>query len=226
MHAIKYKTLSEVKKYPRNPRKHDFEVLRKSMDRFGFVTPVVCDENTGVLVAGHGRLETLIMLHDEGRSPPRGIKVTKSGEWQVPTLTGVSFANEDEFKAYLLADNRTTETAAWDGAMLAELLKELQENSTAKHLGWSEAEIEGIIASNQKVIEKVTQEIEDEDDSDDLLSDLRGSNEIREVVLHLGADEYDEFVTRLQKVMAKRRLPGYVEAVNELLDLWEAQDDA
>lgn len=220
---IKYVRLDKIQAADKNPKKHDHESLKDSIKRFGFNAPILRNEETNKLVAGHGRTEALTMLYQGNADIPERIKVDKDGMWMIPVLD-VPFASESVSNAYLLADNRLSEIGGWDAAGLAEMLEELEQTSTAMGLGWTQAEIDGLIAANQKIIDQATQEIEErEDDTDDMLADLRG-NEMRELVLHLDATEYDALTARLQKVMSSRRLPGYVEAVSALLDFWEAEN--
>lgn len=220
---VKYVRLDKIVSADKNPKKHDLEAIKGSIRKFGFNAPILRNDVTGRLVAGHGRTEALTQLLRDGSDVPERIKTDKDGMWMVPVLD-VPFTSENVSNQYLLADNRLSEIGGWDSAGLAEMLEELHNNSTALGLGWSEAEIEGIIAANQKIVREVEERDEDEG-STDLLEDLRGGSEIREIVLHLSADEYDLFVGRLQRVMATRRLPGYVEAVSALLDHWEAEAD-
>ncbi len=222
---VKYVRLDKIQSADKNPKKHDLASIKNSIKRYGFNAPILRNDVTNKLVAGHGRTEALTQLYQAEADVPERIKLDKDGMWMIPVLD-VPFHSESTSNQYLLLDNRLSEVGGWDSAGLAEMLEELQRNSTAMGLGWSEAEIEGIIAANQKIVRDVEEEREDADGADDLLSDLRGGSEIREVVLHLSADEYDLFVGRLQRVMSSRRLPGYVEAVEALLDLWEAQEEA
>lgn len=121
---VEYVDFEEVKKWPRNPKDHDLREIKKSFDRFGFVQPVLIDENTGRLVAGHGRLETLAKARIVSDPPPRGIKVVDK-KWLVPVLMGVSFTSEKEAEAFLLADNRLSQIGGWDRTALDEILLDM-----------------------------------------------------------------------------------------------------
>lgn len=218
---IKYVRLSDIKPADSNPKRHSDTDIQSSIKKHGFKSPLLRNSVTNKLVAGHGRTEALTHLYQSGADVPEHIKLDKDGMWLIPVLDA-PFTSEASSNQYLLLDNRLSEIGGWDSAALAEMLEELERNSTALGLGWTQAEIDGLIAANQKVIEKATEEIAEQDDGDDdLLADLRGTD-LRELVLHLDSTEYDAFTARLQKVMAARRLPGYVEAVSALLDFWEA----
>jgi len=120
---VEWVKLSEIVRWPRNPKDHDLGLIYQSISRFGFVQPLLMDEGTGRLVAGHGRLDTLIVKMDQGEPAPAGIKVSGDG-WLVPVLRGISFTDEHEAEAYLLADNRLTEMGGWVEGELALVLQD------------------------------------------------------------------------------------------------------
>ena len=118
---IEWIDIDELKRWPRNPKRHALSSLEKSIERFGFVAPIVVDERTGRIVAGHGRLDALLRMRHEGRIPPKRVKVD-GDRWLVPVLRGIEFENEKEAEAYLLADNRLVELGGWDEEALFEFL--------------------------------------------------------------------------------------------------------
>ena len=67
---IEHIALDELEKWPRNPKDHDLSLIQGSISRFGFVSPILIDETTGKIVAGHGRLESLQKLKQSGQPPP------------------------------------------------------------------------------------------------------------------------------------------------------------
>lgn len=124
---IEYAPLSELERAPRNVKGHDLGVIHQSIDRFGYVQPILVNETTGRIVAGHGRLDTLAQRKEQGLDPPERVKVRADGEWLVPTIRGVAFADDHEAEAYLIADNRTVELGGWDEPALVEMLADLAE---------------------------------------------------------------------------------------------------
>lgn len=113
--------LDEVARWPRNPKLHAEGEIQNSVERFGFVQPLLLDEQTGRLVAGHGRLEALQAMRAAGKPTPKNI-TAKGDKWLVPVLRGVSFQSEAEAEAFLLADNRLVEMGGWDPKGLSEIL--------------------------------------------------------------------------------------------------------
>ena len=125
---VDYVDVEQVKGWPRNPKRHDEAGLDASLERFGFTVPLMLDEKTGRLVAGHGRLEALLRRKLAGLPPPARVVATSNGDtWLVPVLRGVSFENKGEAEAYLIADNRLTEQGGWDTEALMAVVKDLTE---------------------------------------------------------------------------------------------------
>ena len=121
--SIEYVPLTTVKRWPRNPKEHDLGQIHQSMARFGFVNPLIVNEATGELLAGHGRLDTLEQRHAAGDPPPDGIQAN-NGHWMIPVVRGITLATE-EAAAYTIADNRLVELGAWNDADLAAILQEI-----------------------------------------------------------------------------------------------------
>ena len=87
-----------------NPRKDlkpgdpEYEKLKKSMETFGYVEPIVWNRRTGNIVSGHQRLkilehqgqreiETVVVDLDEQQEKALNITLNKvSGEWDLPKL--------------------------------------------------------------------------------------------------------------------------------------------
>lgn len=123
---IEYVPLGALVRHEANPKAHDIDLVVASVRRFGFVDPVVIDERTGKLAAGHGRLTALERMRDHGDDPPAGIRREK-GDWLVPQVTGWASASDSELDAALVALNRTTEAGGWDDRALLDILDRLLE---------------------------------------------------------------------------------------------------
>ena len=125
---LRYDPLTELhsRRRPDNPKAHDQGAIVASVDRVGYITPVVVNDEDGQLLEGHGRVEALVALKARGEASPLGIRVTDEGEWLVPTLHGVRLGPADA-KAFVVAANRTTELGGWDERRLAATLVELAE---------------------------------------------------------------------------------------------------
>jgi len=133
--------------HPDNPKRHDVAALDSSVERFGYVTPIVVNDTDGRVLEGHGRVETLLRLRACGAEPPPGIEVGLTGEWRVPTVHGVGLSPDDA-RAFLIAANRTVELGGWDEARLAEVLSDLARSDAGLDaVGFSEADLSVLLES-------------------------------------------------------------------------------
>ena len=110
--AIVYRSIESLKPDPKNPRKHSEKQLtqiRKSIEAFGFNVPVLTNAESRI-IAGHGRVEA----------------AKRIGLVEVPTIL-LEHLSEVQARAFMIADNRLTENAAWDDQLLAEQFQALSE---------------------------------------------------------------------------------------------------
>jgi hypothetical protein len=143
--------LAKIQRAKKNPKTHDDAAIGASVDRFGFVEPIVRDERTGRLVAGHGRLDLMAALFEKapGR-PPVGVQARrgrngKITEWLVPVIRGWRSKNDAEAAAYLVASNRISEAGGWDDRALADLLKELKDSDDLAGTGFDERMLANLV---------------------------------------------------------------------------------
>ena len=125
--------IDELVPYANNAKIHgpdQIEQLRRSLRQFGFVSPVLIDEDRN-LIAGHGRVEA----------------ARAEGMTEVPYVT-VSDLTEAQRRAYIIADNRLIEAGVWDAGRLKLELQELQALKFDTGLtGFTMAEVETIHVS-------------------------------------------------------------------------------
>lgn len=125
--------IDELIPYANNAKIHgpeQIEQLRRSLREFGFVSPVLIDKDKN-LIAGHGRVEA----------------ARAEGMTEVPYVT-VSELSEAQRRAYIIADNRLSETGEWDAARLKFEMEELNSLSFDTSLtGFTMDEIETIHVS-------------------------------------------------------------------------------
>lgn len=143
--TLEYIALSGLEEAERNPKQHSLDLIEESIVRFGFTIPLLVDENSQRIVAGHGRLKALRRLKTKNKKAPSGVSVLDSGEWTVPVLRGIQFSDESEAQAYLLADNRTTEAGGWDEIALSEMLSDLNEKRLLVGVGWNSDELDALL---------------------------------------------------------------------------------
>lgn len=89
--------------------KNQLEMLKKSIQEFGFLTPCLIDKDFN-LIAGHGRVMAAKAL---------GMK-------EIPCVY-VEGLSEEQRRAYILADNRLGELGEWDMDLVFEELNSLND---------------------------------------------------------------------------------------------------
>lgn len=107
---IEWVTVDSLRRNPHNPRTHSarqIRLLALSIEAFGFVVPAIID-GEGIVLAGHARL----------------IAAEQLGLVQVPAIR-VSNLSQEQMKAFVVADNRLAEIAAWDRQLLGKVLDQL-----------------------------------------------------------------------------------------------------
>lgn len=110
---IRYVRLDDVRRWNRNPKKHDLGALMQSIRKHGFKNPPkfepALNNGQGGLVIGNGRDEALEWMEKETpKDPPRGIAVDGEGRWLVPIIFGVDAASQIAAEAYGVDDNNLT----------------------------------------------------------------------------------------------------------------------
>lgn len=133
--SIEYLPVQSLVPALRNPKEHDEPNLDKSLLRFGYTEPVLLDERTERLVAGHGRVGALLRLREAGKKPPKGVRVGQDGSWLVPVVRGWASKNDVEAESYLLASNQLTIGGGWNNLQLGEMLAELAEKDPLNLVG-------------------------------------------------------------------------------------------
>ena len=121
---LEYLPLNHLERFPRNPKLHSDKIVA-SFEEYGYVNPMIIDEATGRLVAGHGRLEKLQDLRRAGEPPPDRIKVAPDGTWLAPVIRGIHFTSMEQAERYLIDDNMTSQLGGWDEPLLADISAEI-----------------------------------------------------------------------------------------------------
>lgn len=140
---IVYTALDSLQSATTNPKRHDLGRLGASVERFGYVEPVVVDERTGRLVAGHGRVEHLRAAREAGESPPDGVQ-SDGDDWLVPVVRGWGSTSDAEADAYLVASNRLVELGGWDGVELNRLTAGM-DAALRSVTGFTDAELKALL---------------------------------------------------------------------------------
>ncbi|NLW04176.1 MAG: ParB N-terminal domain-containing protein [Pseudomonadaceae bacterium] len=108
--TVRLRKTTELTPYIRNSRTHSDEQVTQiaaSIKEWGFTQPILVDE-TGMIIAGHGRL----------------MAAQRLGLDQVPVASAKGWTDAQK-KAYVIADNKLALNAGWDNDMLRIELDEL-----------------------------------------------------------------------------------------------------
>ena len=127
--------LSHLKGAARNARTHpkrQIEQIVRSIRNFGYVDPVLADENL-TIIGGHAR----------------AIAAERAGFRRIPVIV-ISGLSETAKRALALADNKIPENAGWDRHILAVELSELapllsQADLEIELTGFEAAEIDALM---------------------------------------------------------------------------------
>jgi DNA modification methylase len=98
--------ITKLRNYENNPRNNDeaVQAVANSIKEFGFKVPIVITKDN-VIIAGHTRLKAAVSLDLK----------------EVPCIIADDL-NDEQIKAFRLADNKTAELATWDFSKLEEEL--------------------------------------------------------------------------------------------------------
>jgi len=120
---------------PNNARKHDqknLDAIKGSLAKFGQQTPIVVDTNN-VVLKGNGTVEA-----------------AKAMGWStIKTVRSTLETNTDKV-AYALADNRSSELAAWDMDVLGSELMSLRDDGFAiEDIGFDDSDFDKMFGDDE-----------------------------------------------------------------------------
>lgn len=136
------------------PGDPEYEKLRKSIEQFGYVEPIVWNERTGNMVGGHQRFKILQARGD--------------------TEVTVSVVDLDDQQEQLLNLALNKVSGRWDDEALARLLDELQAAGADIDLsGFEQGEIDGLISTLPHNLEVDKPVVEDDFDVEKALENIK-----------------------------------------------------
>jgi len=194
---INYMSISDIIPFPRNVKKHPASQVKgiaESIDKFGFYSPIVIDENNEVII-GHGRL----------------LAAKKLNMTEVPVVKMESLSDED-VRALRILDNKISESD-WDLENLKAELNELPE------FNWDNFDLDfGGLLKEEKI------DFGDFGFDEDQLAKkteafLHGT--IKQIVLYFSNDQYETTIDTLNELREKLDLESNTEVFLELLKHYE-----
>ena len=198
--------IAELVPNPRNPNKHgdkQVALLAKIIRHQGWRAPVVVSKRSGFVVAGHGRLEAAKLL-----------------QVQTVPVNFQEFATEADEWAHVIADNRIAELAETDGAMLKDLLIELDSATQDFDMdlsGFDAGELERVINSYRDL--PGSNEQFGKGGNEKMLEFL--NRDTKQVVLGYGGAEFNEVVELLAALREHFTTENNSDSVLALLRQWK-----
>lgn len=139
--------VASLRPNPRNARTHTKKQVTQiaaSIRRFGFVVPIVVDDD-GNIVAGHGRWAAAAELRLN----------------EVPVIR-VRFLSDADRRAFAIAENRIAELSGWDQALLGEELKFLLDDGFELEItGFTTNDLDFSIIEDIPVVERESFDLPD-----------------------------------------------------------------
>ena len=133
--------LSKLVGMPRNPKAHNIGDIHQSYDRFGFVHRIVCNEVTGHIVAGHGRVEALRQRKVLNLDVPAGVAV-ETDDWYVPA-DWINIPEKEE-EALAIALNKIGE-GEWKDIETAQILADLAAQDRLEGTGFDGDDVDQLL---------------------------------------------------------------------------------
>lgn len=203
-----YLPVAELAPAIKNAKAHDLAAMTASVEAFGVLEPVVLDERTLRLVAGHGRVEWMAAAERAGKPdtwpadqpwPPDGVWVDPEGRWCWLVTRGFTSRDDAHAHAAGIALNRVGEKGGWEVATLAEMLDDLIGTPLAEGAGFTADELDDLIAAAGGVVL-------DPQDTDAAYAKHEGRGDpqpprsvqgLHEVGLMFSADQHREYLEHL-----------------------------
>lgn len=158
--------ISDLTKDPRNARTHgqrNIDTIAASLDKFGQRKPIVV--HNGIVIAGNGTVAAAESL----------------GWTQIDVVYAPADWTEQQAAAFAVADNRSSELAAWDEEVLLETLRSLSDEFLDA-TGFSEMDIRALEAIYGEIPEGFEGRVEPR-------PEVKG----KLISLHVGDDTFDRW---------------------------------
>lgn len=196
--------VGDVSPHPDNPRRGDVEGISTSLARFGQLRPIVVQASTGRIVAGNHTYRAARDLLDWTH-----IAVVR------PDL------DDDEARAYLLADNRWSDVAQNDDRALMSILDQLADAGRLDGTGYSADDVDdlrallGTLETQREPFEGEHAEnpLENREPSEG----TRGAGQLpmREVVMLMTVEHAEQFGLRVKRLASAYGTTGVAATVRE-----------
>lgn len=192
--------LGTYERHPKNPRRGNVKAIAESLAEFGQQRPAIVQRETGWIVAGNH--QTL---------------AAEENGWTHYAYI-VTDLDEDQSRRFLLADNRTSDLGEYDLEMLVGELRELENLGALVATGYSPEDLDDLIGQLAESLPEqdfkggyaeTPEEIERR-------RQLRSESAVmREVVLMMDDDQYQQFSVFIKRLMREWEKGGVTDTIYE-----------
>lgn len=184
--------ITTLEPFPDNPRRGDSARTAESLRRFGQLKPIVTDGNR--IVAGH-----------------HVVQGATSEGWTHIAAVSHGFADEDEQRAFMLADNRASDFSFYDEELLVRHLNLLAENDSLAGTGYSGDDIDEMLAGLHR-------RLEDTPIPTEPLPQSPISREMKDIVLVYSPDQHAQVEAWIRVIAKANGTEGVSETVYAALE--------
>lgn len=207
--------IKDLQTYDKNPRKitgKQYDTLRASVEKFGDLSGVVFNKKLGMLVGGNQRTTVYKELGGELEIVKSFNKSTDKGTvaYGFVVVAGERYAYREVEWDKQMHDEANIAANKVGGMFDFDMLANEFEFETLKQWGFEEYELGFINAPTQDNNESLTKTMD---------SYLEGK--IKQVVLFFKKEEFDDVITRLDKVMTTENLQNHTEVFMHILSFYE-----
>jgi hypothetical protein len=195
--------IESIQHHPENPRRGDVNVVAESLGHFGQLKPIIlhvyAGQDTPTIVAGN--------------HTTRGAKteISRDGVTLKQAWTHIAAVNpvltDEQADQYLLMDNRSSDLATNDDAMLSAMLQRMMDAGQLDGTGYTPDDVDDLLSSIGAVAETAPEEFTGDyaESPDDTASRYTTPGEgvrMKEALLMYPEDQYAEF-TGMLKLLQK-----------------------
>lgn len=188
--------------HPDNPRRGDVPAIMRSLERFGQMKPIVVQKSTGYVIAGNHTLEAAKRLN-----------------WPTIKVQLVD-VDDDTARAYLIADNRTSDRGNYNKDALLDLLGSQLGN--LKGTGYSEEDVEDELVKgdefNPQAQEKPSRQLKGAGD-EHVEEAGKNYDPFRQITLAIRLSEMENFTRQIDALQKHWEVRTTAEVVKMVVDL-------
>lgn len=188
MLQIQYDDLETIALLPVNAKRHSNSAIKASLARWGVLEQIIINDETGHVISGNGRIETLRAMKANGEAAPAEVQVD-GDHWRVPVVHGFRAEVERE-AAVALAANRAHDLGGYREADLEDVLADLRTAGQLDGTGYTPEDVE-FLTRNVGPLDTRFGDTGDDNDEDAADGSPLASTDLSDRIIILFDDETD-----------------------------------